>query len=135
MIVTALEAELLALAMIFESELRTAEYWPKSRQQPRRPEELHLPQLVDIARAAGWLARQYLDGDDDGQPTAEDLDEVLRLVTAIRNLAAHPGRCVRELPCVLLGRREYDIAYPIVRTTFDLTYAYLQQAQFQTPER
>src|SRR5262249_16339760 len=85
----AFEAVLVGMVVVHEDELRAGGRWPA------QPVFLHLTELPELARRAGWLPELVT-------------SEVIEFLNKVRTMAAHPGACVRavrQLP-------ELDLADP-----------------------
>ena len=91
-----------------------------------------LSELAGLARQAGWLPALGT-----GEP--RDLNEgevgdAIEFVRWLRNLAAHPGRHIREAAHADLGEVAYRNAYGVVTAVFDATYDVIQSLGGQPPE-
>jgi hypothetical protein len=121
MIGCALEAALLATAVLCEKDLREQGYWPKTTNSPER---WSLCNLTDLARRARWLPAV-----GSGEPrdlNAAEVGDAVEFVRWIRDLAAHPGRHIREAATAELGEIAYQNAYGILRAAFDETHRVIQ---------
>jgi hypothetical protein len=70
------------MVVAHEDELRSAGRWPV------RPSVLHLAELAELARRAGWLPESVT-------------GEVVDVLNKVRTMTAHPGayvRAIREIP-------------------------------------
>lgn len=124
MIGCALEAALLATAAACESDLREQDRWPAGKGPLER---WNLSDLTELARHAGWLPAL-----GDGEPRDLDESEVgdaVEFVRWLRDLAAHPGRHVREAPEAHVGEAAYRNAYGVVEAVFDETYKVIQSLE------
>lgn len=117
MIGCSLEAALLAMAVACEKELRAQDCWPRNK---RPPERWNLGDLTELARKTGWLPAL-----GDGQPrdlNESEVGDAVEFVRWLRDLAAHPGRHVREAPMINVGEAAYRNSYSVLRAVFDETY-------------
>ena len=131
MIGAALEAELLVLAILHRPALEANGGWPSGKRAGRSPEHWGLNELVTLALDAGWLSSTTSTGDP---VTHDEIIDITDFVREVRNRAAHPGRLVSNagVGMVELGSETYRLAYDIVRSTFNYTYAHLQQTVAMT---
>jgi len=127
MIGCALEAALLATAALLENDLRRQGHWPKDKP----PEEWNLGELTKLARQEGWLPALGT-----GEPrdlNESEVGDAVEFVRWLRNVAAHPGRHIRDLAQVQLGEVAYRNAYGVVVAAFDETYNVIQALGQEEP--
>jgi hypothetical protein len=98
MIGCALDASLLATAAVCESDLREQDRWPDSKGPLER---WNLRDLTERARQVGWLPA--LGGGEPRDLDESEVGDAVEFVRWLRNLAAHPGRHIRETAEVHLG--------------------------------
>lgn len=122
MIGCAVEAALLATAAIFENDLRREGRWPRDKPL----EKWDLNELATLARETSWLPAL-----GSGEPRDLDESEVgdaIEFVRWLRNLAAHPGRHIRDAQQVHLGEVAYRNVYGVMASVFDETYRVIESA-------
>jgi hypothetical protein len=119
----ALEALLLANVLAHEPEMEVAGRWQPVSKKP--PEEWGLTDLVRFHREQGWI-------DEPVGPL--DLAHGAKFVTWIRNVAAHPGRLIREAHEFTFDEKAASIVYMTVHRAFDETAAKLYGADTQEPK-
>jgi len=121
MIGCALEVALLATAVLCEKDLRELGRWPRIKPPPER---WTLSQLTALARQAGWPPAL-----GSGQPrdlSEAEVGDAVEFVRWLRDLAAHPGRHIREGRAIYLGEVAYRNAYRVLTAVFDVTYKVMQ---------
>jgi hypothetical protein len=121
MIGCALEAALLATAVLCEKDLRELGCWPKVKPPPER---WTLSQLTALARQAGWLPA--LGSGEPRDLNEAEVGDAVEFVRWLRDLAAHPGRHIREGRATYLGEVAYRNAYGVLAAVFDETYKVMQ---------
>jgi hypothetical protein len=124
MIAAAAEAALLATATLHRDELVAQGSWPFQGDVPRPPERLGLAELCKLARDAGWLPA--LGEGELRDPSDSEVGDPVEFVRWLRNVAAHPGRLVREDPRLKMDEPAYRNAYGVVRAVFDHTHTVIQ---------
>jgi hypothetical protein len=120
MIGCALEAALLATAAIFENDLRQQDRWPTGKPL----EKWDLSELTALARREGWLPA--LGSGEPRDLNESEVGDAVEFVRWLRNLAAHPGRHIRDAAQVHLGEVAYRNAYGVVAAAFNETYEVIQ---------
>lgn len=132
MVGAALEAGLLAAACVFEEELRTAGAGPTGK----TPLGWTLDQLINVAITMGWLPSRLGEGTEGLDPFEHgEVGDVVEFVQYVRNLAAHPGRHIRDTPKLpRLGEAAYANAYGVMRVAFDSLYQVTAKAVVEAQE-
>ena len=110
------EAALLAQVLVFEPELRAAGLWKDGDD----PLTWGIEPLIQRAVKLGWLpvtkgsvpnARitDVLDGED---------GDAVRFIQYRRNVTGHPGKHVREVPWLTVGKTEWELVQGIASIVF-----------------
>lgn len=121
MIGCALEAVLLATAVPCEQDLRKQGRWPNT---DRPLERWTLADLTALARRSGWLPA--LGSGEPRDLNESEVGDAIEFVRWLRDVAAHPGRHIREAPKIDLGEAAYRNAYGVLTAVFDQTYEVIQ---------
>jgi hypothetical protein len=90
---SAVEAAILATACCLEAELRATDLWPKAKGPPQGWE---FWLLVDVAKRARWLPSEGPHRGNLFESLNGEVGDAVLFVQHVRNMAAHPGRYVRE---------------------------------------
>jgi hypothetical protein len=85
------EAAMLAAIVRLEQSLRRDGYWPDDKSNPM---SWPFSKLVKVSKAAGWLTP--VTPSADSEAVGYDVNDAIRHVETVRNLAAHPGRYARD---------------------------------------
>lgn len=111
------EAALLAQVLVFEPELREAGRWKDGD----NPLEWGIEPLIQRAVALKCLPvakgsvpnsriTELLDGED---------GDAIRFIQYLRNVTGHPGKHVREVPWLTVGKTEWELVRGIASVVFE----------------
>lgn len=112
-----IEAALLAQMLIFEPELREAGCWKDGDD----PLTWGIEPLIQRAVRLRWLPAKK--GSVPGDRITEVLDgetgDAIRFIQYLRNVTGHPGKHVKEVPWLALGKDEWGLVQGIASVVFE----------------